>query len=172
MLAGFQDYKTNGLDMPPAIKAATAAYRTEQDLIGEWVTENCGTGAGLREDKHDLYFDYDNWARANGLMPVSQKRLTRGLGSRGYQLDPGRRLILGIALKRNITGRVHSMTGGSASGGGPVADKIVEFKRKPQAAPRGPVPDAGVPAAGAPAARGREADTELQEVPDRGHEGA
>jgi putative DNA primase/helicase len=145
MLAGLKDYKTNGLNVAQAIKAATAAYRTEQDLIGEWITEKCGTGAGLREDKHSVYFDYNAWAQANGLMPVSQTRLTRQLASRGYKLDPGRRLILGIALKNSIIGRVRS-------GGDPAeieARKIVEFKPR-QAAPRGPVPDGGV-AGGVPA---------------------
>jgi putative DNA primase/helicase len=147
MLAGFRDYKTNGLNVAQAIKAATAAYRTEQDLIGEWIADNCVTGAGLYEEKRSLYFDYDNWAKTSGLIPVSRKRLTRQLGSRGYQLDPGKRLILGIALKHSVS----RMTGGSGSGGGPVAGrKIVEFKRR-QAAPRGPVPDGGV-AGGTPAA--------------------
>jgi putative DNA primase/helicase len=145
MLAGLWDYKTNGLTVPPAIRAATAAYRTEQDLIGEWIADNCVTGAGLYEEKRSLYFDYANWARTSGYIPVAQKRLTRQLGDRGYQRDSGKRLILGIAPKNSIMGRVHSMTGGSvtASGGGPVASrKIVEFKRR-QAAPRGPVPDGG-----------------------------
>jgi P4 family phage/plasmid primase-like protien len=147
MLRGFLDYKTNGLNVAQAIRAATAAYRTEQDLIGEWIAENCVTGAGMQEDKHSLYFDYSAWAQANGLIPVSQKRLTRQLGSRGYRLDPGKRLILGIALKHSVS----RMTGRSGSGGGPVAGrKIVEFKKR-QAAPRGPVPDKGV-AGGTPAA--------------------
>lgn len=144
MLAGFQDYQTNGLNVPQAIKAATAAYRTEQDLIGEWIADKCGSGAGLREDKSSLYFDYSAWAKANGYHPVSQKRLTRDLGDRGYQLDPGKRLILGLTLKHNITGR-RSMNG---SWGDPakIEDrKIVEFKTKPQAAPRCPVPAAVAP---------------------------
>jgi putative DNA primase/helicase len=95
MLAGLRDYQTNGLNVPQAIRAATAAYRTDQDLVGEWVTENCVTGAGMHEDKRSLYADYANWARTSGYMPVSQKRLTRRqLGDRGYQLDPGKRLIL------------------------------------------------------------------------------
>jgi hypothetical protein len=33
-----------------------------------------------------------------GVLPV--KRLTRQLGSRGYKLDPSKRLILDIALKQ------------------------------------------------------------------------
>ena len=154
MLAGLQDYQTNGLNVPRAIRAATAAYREEQDLIGEWIADNCVTGAGRHEDKRSLYFDYNAWAKAAGYIPVSQKRLTRELGRRGYRLDPGKRQVLGIALKHSVsrmTGARGSVTGGSASGGGPVADKIVEFKRKPQAAPRGPVPDKGV-AGGTPAA--------------------
>jgi putative DNA primase/helicase len=117
MLAGLQDYQTNGLNVPRAIRAATAAYREEQDLIGEWIADNCVTGAGRHEDKRSLYFDYNAWAKAAGYMPVSQKRLTRQLGERGYQLDPGRRSILGIALKHSLIGRVRSMTGGERERG-------------------------------------------------------
>jgi hypothetical protein len=66
MLAGLRDYQTNGLKVPQAIRAATAAYRTDQDLVGEWVTENCVTGAGLREDKRILYANYADWAKEAG----------------------------------------------------------------------------------------------------------
>jgi hypothetical protein len=66
---------------------------------------------------------------------------SRQLGSRGYGLDPGKRFVLGLALKHSIMGRVRS-------GGDPaeIEDrKIVEFKKR-QAAPRGPVPDKGAAA--------------------------
>jgi phage/plasmid-associated DNA primase len=46
MLAGLADYQANGLKVPQAIKAATAAYRTYQDPIGEWIVDNCVTGGG------------------------------------------------------------------------------------------------------------------------------
>jgi putative DNA primase/helicase len=163
MLAGLWDYKTNGLTVPPAIQVATAAYRTEQDLVGEWIADNCVTGVGLHEEKRSLYFDYSAWAKASNYKPVSQKRLTRQLGERGYQRDPGKRLILGIALKNSIMGRVHSMNRGRGS---PVADipdaevearKIVEFSSR--SARRRPVPDGGVAGpTGDPSGEGAKAD--------------
>jgi phage/plasmid-associated DNA primase len=111
MLQGLWDYKTNGLKVPQAIRAATAAYRSEQDLVGEWITDKCVTDAELREDKRsqyaaklrqdkrELYSDYAMWAQTSGYKSVSQKRLTRQLGERGYKLDPGKREILGIVLR-------------------------------------------------------------------------
>jgi hypothetical protein len=92
----------------------------------------------------EQYADYANWARTSGYMPVSQKRLTRQLGDRGYQLDPGKRSILGLALKHSSIGRVRSMTRGSASGDDPVAN-IIDWPGK-----RRPMPDGGVAAARAP----------------------
>ena len=41
MLAGLREYQRNGLQVPEKIKGATAAYRDEQDIIGEWVAERC-----------------------------------------------------------------------------------------------------------------------------------
>jgi len=138
MLAGLRDYKTNGLNVAQAIQAATAAYRTEQDLIGEWIADNCVTGAGMHEDKRSLYADYANWARTSGYMPVSQKRLTRQLGDRGCRLDPSKRSILGLALKHSSIGRVRSMNGSmTASGDDPVAN-IIDWPGK-----RRPMPDGG-----------------------------
>jgi putative DNA primase/helicase len=54
MLAGLWDYQTNGLNVSRVIQAATAAYRSEQDLIGEWIADNCVTGAGMHEGKRSL----------------------------------------------------------------------------------------------------------------------
>jgi putative DNA primase/helicase len=134
-LQGLRDYKTNGLTVPKAIQAATAAYREEQDLIGEWLRDNCVSReemeatlgahwlaaelvriakregkpeAKLEEGKRILYGNYDNWAKAANYKPVSQKRLTGQLRKRGYPLAPSQREISGITLKNSRIGQAYS----------------------------------------------------------------
>ena len=48
MLAGLRDCLRSGLQIPEKIKAATAAYREEQDILGDWIAENCDTGLAVR----------------------------------------------------------------------------------------------------------------------------
>jgi putative DNA primase/helicase len=101
MLAGLRDLQMNGLRVPKRITAATAAYRDEMDIIGDWIAENCETGAGRSEKKANLYADYVAWAKANGHQPLAQGRLTRRLNERGFELDAGRRTVRGLALALN-----------------------------------------------------------------------
>lgn len=98
-LAGLRRWEKVGLQVPTAISAATAAYREENDIIGEWLRDNCVIGAGQSARKDVLYVDYEAWAKANGFHPMTQKRLTRKLGERGYRLAAGKRTVLGVAVR-------------------------------------------------------------------------
>ena len=98
MLDGLQEYRKHGLQTPETIKAATAAYREEQDIIAEWIRENCKTGAGCSEKKGDLYGHYQEWATRNGHRPLAQGNLTRRLNERGYRLAADKRMVHGLAL--------------------------------------------------------------------------
>jgi putative DNA primase/helicase len=97
-LAGLREWRMNGLQVPEKIKAATAAYRDEQDIIGDWIGENCKTGAGCSEKKSVLYADYQQWAKQNGHNPLAQARLTRRLNGRTYKLAADKRTVHGLAL--------------------------------------------------------------------------
>jgi putative DNA primase/helicase len=102
MLDGLRAWQKNGLQTPKKIAAATAAYRDEQDIIGEWIDERYKTGAGRSEAKGKLYEDYKEWAKQNGHGIFAQTRLTRRLTERlterHYPLTNDKRKALGIAL--------------------------------------------------------------------------
>jgi putative DNA primase/helicase len=101
-LAGLRDYRNNGLQIPPSVRAATDAYRTDQDIIGDWITDKCNVIAGAATEKGSLYANYQNWARDHGHHPFAQTRFTRNLTGRGHTLDGGRRKIAGLELKPMI----------------------------------------------------------------------
>jgi putative DNA primase/helicase len=98
-LDGLRAFLKDGLKVPCKIKAATAAYREEQDVIGEWIAENCRTGTGLSVPKRDLYLNYKFWIEENGHRPLSQSKLTRRLNERGYQLAKDKRTVNSLALR-------------------------------------------------------------------------
>jgi putative DNA primase/helicase len=106
MLAGLREWRKNGLQTPEKIKAATAAYREEQDIIGDWIDENCKTGAGCSQRKTELYCNYTVWAEASGHRPLSQSKLTRRLNGRGFELAGDKRTVQGLALAHGLTRNV------------------------------------------------------------------
>jgi putative DNA primase/helicase len=100
MLAGLREWRKSGLQIPKKITAATAAYRDELDILGDWIGERCIGGAGFSEKKDAVYGDYSYWAKQNGHQPLAQGRLTRRLNERGYKLAADKRTVHGLALTR------------------------------------------------------------------------
>ncbi|GAB6052857.1 hypothetical protein JCM17960_16770 [Magnetospira thiophila] len=100
-LAGLHDYRANGLAVPASITTATDAYRTDQDIIGEWLTDHCNIVAGAATPKGDLYGAYRLWAQGHGHQPLAQSRFTRKLSERGHGTDAGRRNIAGLELNND-----------------------------------------------------------------------
>jgi putative DNA primase/helicase len=97
-LAGLRDYRKNGLRIPASIRGANDAYRTDQDIVGDWLIDHCNVVAGATTAKGDLYRAYSMWANAHGHHPLAQSRLTRKLAEGGHRLDAGRRNVNGLDL--------------------------------------------------------------------------
>jgi putative DNA primase/helicase len=99
MLFGLRDWRNAGLQVPESVSSATNAYRDENDIVGEWIREECKAQVGRREAKDELYNSYCQWCESNGHMPTAKNRLTRKLTPRGFVLDAGRRNVIGLRLK-------------------------------------------------------------------------
>ena len=102
-VAGLRQWRDNGLNVPPAIRASTAEYRDEQDILGEFLADVCTTGGGLSVPKKDLYEAYKEWAEDNGNMQMTKNTLSRKLGERGYPVAADKRTFRGLALKKPET---------------------------------------------------------------------
>lgn len=100
-LTGLRHWQAHGLAVPKKIEAATAAYKDEQDVVGEWINDHCITGAGQTVAKESAYRAYRAWALTNGHHPLAQGRLTRRLGDRGYKTLSDKRTIGGLGLNAN-----------------------------------------------------------------------
>lgn len=101
MLDGLKQWRATGLATPDVVRAASAAYRTEMDVVGDFIADRCRLDEAAAAGNAELYGAYKTWATDLGLRPMSHKGLSRALQQRGLKQSPARvggRKWLGIAL--------------------------------------------------------------------------
>ena len=79
---GCLDWQQDGLGNPDEVKAATADYRSEQDMLGGFLEECCTLAPNCKAKASDLLAAYHEWT---GDKHVSQQRLGKALIERGFQ---------------------------------------------------------------------------------------
>jgi putative DNA primase/helicase len=90
MINGCLDWQEHGLPRPESVRTATEEYFADQDLIGQWMTEQCDVEIGnpyKSEMAGALFSSWSKFAKASGADPgsikgFSQKLVRRGLVSR------------------------------------------------------------------------------------------
>jgi putative DNA primase/helicase len=97
-------WQREGLNPPPAVMAATAEYREEQDTLAEFLSSECVFNEKAEVSAKDLYAAYVRWCEGAGEKPLEQRtfgvRLTeRGLGKKKISIV----VYLGIGLKSDAT---------------------------------------------------------------------
>jgi putative DNA primase/helicase len=87
-----QLHEKNGrLELPEAVKAATREYRTESDVIGEFLSETCDEVPNGEIASSALYALYTQWCEDNGERAITQKALAMRLKDRGFVTDKDKR---------------------------------------------------------------------------------
>ncbi|UZF95135.1 phage/plasmid primase, P4 family [Bosea sp. NBC_00550] len=117
MIEGCLDWQANGLVRPESVKAATEDYFAEQDLIGQWLDEECDIEPG-NTHKFGLIADlYDSWkdfCEKAGENPGTKKMLSGLLLKRGFA-----KCTVGHSKDRGFRGiRVNSKSSYHSEGGG------------------------------------------------------
>ncbi len=100
-LAGLRDFlTTRRLAIPDSVAEATAAYRSEQDILGGWIDESLVHEPDARVETKAAYLNYRNWCSDNGFArPMSKNSLTRRLEERGVERGGnGRGFYVGVRL--------------------------------------------------------------------------
>jgi len=77
-LQGLKKWRKQGLVQPDEIKQATLDYKTEMDLIGQFLDESCEEPSGTEIESSLLYNHFTSWCYEIGLRKV----ITRNLFSR------------------------------------------------------------------------------------------
>jgi putative DNA primase/helicase len=82
LVAGYADWKANGLGEPEAVADATAAYRNESDAIARFLSEKCMNHGRVKSS--DLFAVWQKWCAAESEEPGTQTAFSNELTNRGY----------------------------------------------------------------------------------------
>lgn len=83
LVAGHQQWRAEGLGLPAAVRAATAAYREEQDTLGAFFAERCVLEPAANVTVEELYTSYSGWALAAGERGLSKAEFGSRVADRG-----------------------------------------------------------------------------------------
>lgn len=85
-LAGCLAWQQAGrLQTPHPVVIATASYRSEQDLLDDFLSERCLCGTSETVKFSDLRADYADWSKEVSERPLSSKAFAAALQERGFQ---------------------------------------------------------------------------------------
>ncbi len=88
MIEGCLEWQREGLDPPASITAAVNEYLEDEDVLGQWIADQCSVDGRARATASDLYHSWSQWAAAGGYEVGSRKILGAQLRERGF--TPGR----------------------------------------------------------------------------------
>lgn len=105
LVRGCLDWQKNGLGMPPEVVEATAEYRNEEDIFGQFIEERCTVGQEFVAKFADIFGDYKAWAEAGGeKRPLGRNQVGKELKDRKFtDYDNAGRWYRGLKLRNNET---------------------------------------------------------------------
>lgn len=100
MLEGVRMYLKDGLKLSPRIKAEVAKYRSDSDMLGEFLSDKTTPNATAKVNQVQMYAAWRSWCEESGVRPGSKKTFTQRLAERGYPegRSNGARLYVGLEL--------------------------------------------------------------------------
>ncbi len=86
-VVGCREWQANGLQDPPEVTQAVAAYRAEMDVLAMFLDDTIVESRGSSVLKSAVYAAYKNWCEANGEHPLKQRTVSLMLQERGWEGD-------------------------------------------------------------------------------------
>lgn len=87
IIEGCLAWQKVGLKPPPTVTNATKEYRSEQDVIKQFLEEECERGQNCWVLTKTLYGLYQRWAEDSGIRPYTRNRFGRRLRELGIEID-------------------------------------------------------------------------------------
>ena len=84
LVNGCLDWQKTGLNPPDKVLAATQAYRTEMDVVGNFIEDCCVASEAKTVTARTLYEAYEEWSRGNGDKSMSKKMFGMKLHEHGF----------------------------------------------------------------------------------------
>jgi putative DNA primase/helicase len=100
-IEGCRLWSDGSLEPPSAVRDATAAYRSQMDILGAFIADCCEVDAGFDVGATPLYNRYREWCRNTGETEISQRKFGEKLSARGFGTarDGGSRATLRTKLR-------------------------------------------------------------------------
>lgn len=95
---GCLDWQRYGLGIPQAVRAATAHYREEMDVLASWMADCCIIGRPYEAKASALYMSYQTWCEQSGEHADNQRTFGMRLTERGFE----RFKVMGLSRWRGI----------------------------------------------------------------------
>jgi putative DNA primase/helicase len=70
---GCLEWQRYGLNEPDTVTTATASYRHEQDMLGDFIEDCCVFESISSISKSDLKAEYEKWCKDNNVDPITQR---------------------------------------------------------------------------------------------------
>ena len=108
LVAGFFWYKREGLSMSDDMKRVIKQYESDNDLVLQFLEEECQRTKGKSTQAKALYNKYKIWARSNGYYIMNAKKFNAGLAAHSEWYDKigvsmGYKVYNGVCLKQNLS---------------------------------------------------------------------
>lgn len=104
IVEGCLQWQMFGLGEPATVHEATQGYRTEQDILGLWIAEDCIVDPDATWIAGNCYVSYRQWAKRMNEQPITQTAFGLRMAERGFaKRRVGTRNVLtylGIRLNR------------------------------------------------------------------------
>ena len=101
IISGAVDYFKHGLRIPECIRRESDAYRSESDVLGEWMDEATEVNPTYKIEQAVLWANWQGHCRSNGHHPGTKNTFSRRLKERGFAAwqSNNRRYYIGLNIR-------------------------------------------------------------------------
>jgi putative DNA primase/helicase len=104
LVDGCLAYQKDGLGEAAAVKHATASYRDESDVIGQFLSERCRPDPNSRVRASELFTEYTFWAAQAHVRVLDKNAFAREIAEKGYEKNriAGGMVYLGLSVSSDF----------------------------------------------------------------------
>ncbi len=84
LIRGCIDWQSKGLAAPTKVSKEVEQYKSDMDLIEQWLDENCNVGPHLESRARFAYRNFAEWAKAGGHGVITEVRFAQKMAERGF----------------------------------------------------------------------------------------
>lgn len=101
IVAGGVEYFKRGLSIPASIRREAQAYRSESDVLGQFLEEQTTADPTFRIEQNNVWYGWRSYCHGNGHHPGTKNSLSRRLKERGFAewKSNGKRFYRGLTMR-------------------------------------------------------------------------